>query len=224
MRTLPGVLGLCALLAAALTGCSTPSINPLYTADGEPETFTDDRVVGLWSNHEPGDDRTIYEVHPRETDPARPGGPPATNRYTVTVRTGGERTTGADFTVRLVRLGGQTFIDAIPAESATKGLGEKFGLGVLPMHIIMPMDIGNDDLTVWPLHNDRLRTFLEASPKSTPHAVRDNVVILTGTTPEVQRFFRKFGRSNEILADEPVRLIRRKPADAAQTPDEAPPK
>lgn len=204
-----GVLSAMLPVIMLLAGCSTPSINPLYSDDAR-EVVADDRIVGEWvqvvkaSKDKFRPDRfTVTRVPPREGD----GAPP---RYTVVRHRGAPDPAHAgpdSFEVHLVRLGGNHFIDAIPDQSALDGLDARFGLAVLPMHLIMPIRIEPDRLIVRPLDPDKVYRLVTDSPKTTPHAIRDKLVILTGNSREVQEFFRKFVAGDELFT-EPVELTR----------------
>jgi hypothetical protein len=196
-------------LAAVLSGCSTPSINPLYSDDGR-EVVADDRIVGEWVQAvNEGKDKPRPDRYTVTRVPVHDGDGRAAQYKMVRHRGGTDPAhTGPDsFEVHLVRLGGNHFIDAIPDQSALEGLGARFGLAVLPMHIIMPIRIEQDRLVVRPLDPNKVYQLLTDSPKTTPHAIRDKLVILTGTSREVQEFFRKFVAGDELFT-EPVELTR----------------
>lgn len=215
------VLSVLVCVVSALTGCSTPSINPLYSEDFR-EVVSDDRLIGEWvqvvneQKAKPRPDRfTVTRVPPRDEDDAAA-------RYTVVRHRGApdaaHASSGPDsFEVHLVRLGGNHFIDAIPDQAALEGLGGRFGLGVLPVHLIMPLRIEQDRLVVRPLDPNKVYKLLKESPKATPHTMRDKLAILMGTPREVQEFFRKFVAGDELFA-EPVELTRMPKTESPEPP------
>ncbi len=184
-----------ALLFAA-GGCSTPSVNAIYSED-ESEVVTDDRVVGSWRQVDKDDQQVRYHVAPRPDDQAR--------FYPVRITEGaGEGEKWGRFELRLVKLGAHTYADLMPDKAERDRLGGRFGLAALAMHVIMPVTIGAESVTLRPLHPDKVRAMVEASPKTTPHALRDKLVILTGTTRQVQEFYRKIVAGDEVFADQMV--------------------
>lgn len=211
--------------SSMMAGCSTPSVNPAYSKD-EHEVFADDRVIGMWVEvGEDGGKEKKDDVY-RVTAPERREGDESARVYTLVVE---DRESGTDksgrYDARLVRLGAYEYLDLYPAEPARKDAGEKFGLGMMPMHIIMPMRIRDDRLELRPLDPDRMKTMLRASPRMTPHVLKDgDVVVLTGTTEEVQDFFRRivgaaegeepFGKTMVLERMTERKLPEQKPADA----------
>lgn len=189
-----------ALGAAMLVGCSTPSINAIYSAD-ESEVFTDDRVVGFWA--EPADEpaveggakgakepKTRYEVLKRNTPDAR--------WYPVRV-IGEDADKSGSYEMRLVRLGAHTYADLQPDKPERERLAERLGLTALPMHVIYPVILADDRMTLRPLNGAKVKALLLETPKLTPHAVRDDLVILTGDSRQVQEFFRKVVETEELF-------------------------
>lgn len=191
------LLALGAAVVAAW-GCSTPSVNAIYSED-ESEVVIDDRVVGTWRQVEK-DEPVRYHVAKRPAEDAR--------FYPVRIAEGpGQGEKWGRFELRLVRLGAHTYADLVPDKAERDRLGGRFGLAALAMHVIMPVVIGAESVTLRPLHPDKIRAMVEASPKTTPHAVRENLVILTGTTRQVQEFYRKIVAGDEVFGD-PIVLAR----------------
>src|SRR5437870_3291555 len=93
--------------AAAISGCATPSIHPLYSKDKE---VAEPGIVGAWKPSDKND-KTIYTV-------SRDG--PA---YRMVVKDGdGSEPKVCD--VRLVQLGKFRFADFSPTEKGAKGVDE----------------------------------------------------------------------------------------------------
>lgn len=217
-------------LAAVIAGCSTPSINPLYT-DDYAEVVKDDRVVGLWAwaDDKKGRDRYRVELDgpPKEQAPGKPK--PETDerktvyRLTIEDEAGTPKKQSA-FELRLVRLGAGDYLDLYPTNSEVRELGDRYAMAALPMHIIMPVDLSDDRAVVRPLHMRRVHELLQESPGMTPHTVRDNdLAILTGSPRQVQEFFRRIGRGGELF-DDPIELKRIGDSDAhRKTETETPP-
>lgn len=216
MRRSPivALLGVAACLA--LTACSTPSINSIYSED-QSEVVRDDRIVGLWRDDNSGKDSSRYRVSTASADSKDDAKdkPPAVYRLTIENSSGVPQ--DGEFEVRLVRLGATDFIDCYPAHSETKAMGDRLGMAAMPMHIIMPVVIKDDHVTVRPLDLGKVHALVSASPHMTPHAIRDkDIVILTGTTRQVQEFFRKVAGGDEVF-DKTMELVR-VPADEQPRP------
>ncbi|MFN7021628.1 MAG: hypothetical protein ACK4WH_09910 [Phycisphaerales bacterium] len=201
-------------LAAVIAGCSTPSINPIYTEDYA-EVVKDDRIVGLWASTDDKKGQDRYRIEPTE-EPKAQGqreARPATDerktvyRLTIEDHAGNPKKQSA-FELRLVRLGAGDYLDLYPTNSEVRQLGDRYAMAALPMHIIMPVDVNDDHAVVHPLDLHKVFNLLRESPGMTPHAVRDNdLVILTGSPRQVQEFYRRIGRGGELF-EEPMEFKR----------------
>jgi hypothetical protein len=208
---------LAAAMAAVVCGCSTPSINPLYS-DEESEVVIDDRVVGTWVK-EDKQEQDRYHVSPRKDDKSK--------WYAVRIGEPGSAAGGVAapgqgkhglYEMRLVRLGAHTYADFHPAESERKNMLERLGLAAFPMHVIFPVTIGAEQVTLRTLDNAKVRALVEASPKMTPHAMQDDVVVLTGTTRQVQEFFRRIVDGEEVFGEPAVLKRAEAEAEGASPP------
>jgi len=209
-----------AMLLCSIPACSTPSINPIYSPD-ESEVVIDDRLVGLWGSDDPKKDGTRYRVLANEhaADPKLADHPPKSYRLTVESEGGAKK--HAAFELRLIRLGATDFIDCVPAASETRTLGDRYGLAAIPTHIIMPIAMKDNHATIRPLDLGKIHQLLTEAPNMTPHVIRDrDVIILTGSTRQVQEFFRKITGDDHVFA-EPIELIRLKDEPLPNPPDDA---
>jgi hypothetical protein len=189
VRAQLGALLACALM---LTGCSTPSINPIYS-ESESEVVSDDRIVGIWAEEEDGQTKakSRYEVLKRPT--------PESKWYPVRV-TGGDAAKNGSYEVRLVQLGAHTYADFQPDKSERDRMGERLGLTALPVHVIYPVIIADDRITLRPLDGAKVRALVQETPKLSPHAIREDLIILTGDSRQVQEFFRKVVETEDLFA------------------------
>ncbi len=183
-------------LAVVLGGCSTPSINAVYS-DDEHEVTTDDRIVGFWA--EDGKDSQVrYEVKGRTDEKA--------NWYPVTVH-GAGNDTPSGFELRLAKLGAHLYADLYPDQSERSRMNDRLALAALPMHVVYPVAIKDDRVTMRPLDMDKVKALIRATPQMTPHAVRGDTIILTGDTRQVQEFFRKVVETDDLFRS-PLDLVR----------------
>lgn len=204
-----GLLLAClAAAVAALCGCSTPSVNPIYS-DDQSEVSTDDRVVGVWHEEDPKKSGTYYHIGKRTDD--------QTVFYPVRITSGPDAEKYGRFELRLVKLGATTYADFVPDKGERDRLGGRFGLSAMSMHVIMPVTLGQDQVSIRPLDPGKVKAFVSQAPNMTPHALRDELVILTGDTRQVQQFFRKIAGGDEVFGDTVVltRVKDAKPDDAA---------
>jgi hypothetical protein len=187
------VIGAC---AAMLGGCSTPSINAVYS-DDEHEITTDDRIVGYWAE-DGKDTKTRYEVGRRADE--------KTNWYPVKILGAGPDKEGG-FELRLVKLGAHTYADFYPDQGERSRISDRLALAGLPMHVVYPVVISDEGVRMRPLDMEKVRALIRETPQMTPHAVRGDTIILTGDTRQVQEFFRKVVETDDLFAT-PMELVR----------------
>lgn len=186
MKTL---LSLVLVGAAALLfgGCTTPSLNALATPE---TTVTDQELVGRWIDPEDAD--TTYVVTTA-----------GENTYELKCIPKDASKRPLQFSFQLCRLADTRFIDLTITKAAADDLGEKYGTCALAAHVFMKMRRKGDDLTVWQMKNDWLNDGLKGGEVKLAHATirppgedKENYV-LTGSTSELQSFFRRNAETEE---------------------------
>ena len=169
MRTLRSL----SVLAVALfmTAC-VPSLSPLYT---ERDQVFDPDLVGIWVAEDDGHE-TIWTV-------TKSG----EGYEMVDVE---EDEDPAKFDVRLVKLGGHTFLDLYPSQQEPKnGL---YQLHVIRAHTFMKVTLATDSLGVAMLDHDWLKNALKGGETELAHQnLADGNLLLTASTPELQEFILK---------------------------------
>lgn len=185
------------LLIALLGGCTTPSLNALATPE---TTFTDADLVGRWID--PEDQDTAYVVSVE-----------GENAYHLKCIPKDAGKHPLDFTFQLCRLADTRFIDLTVPKGSAEELNDKYGTCVLTAHVFMKMRRKGDDLTVWQVKNDWLSDGLKSGEIKLAHATirplgedKENYV-LTGSTSELQTFFRKNADTDEAW-DKPTNFKR----------------
>ncbi len=176
------------LLAALLSGCSTPSLNPVYcdqTVSTQPE------IVGEWKL-------------PSESATYRVDSLGSTNyRLTVTTEEGQTKKV-MTFDLHFADLGdGLIVADIEPTRAKREELEEEFGTLFVSTHYLLPLSLSEDgkSMTIWMLNSDRLQAALESGAIETPWAEHpEGGILLTGTTKQIQDLMRTV-RGNERLFD-----------------------
>jgi len=172
MRTCALVVAAAAVLASS--GCLVVSISPLST---EKDAIVEAAIVGTWV-----ESRSTRYVISRLGE----------RGYKVDVQ---ENNTTTTFVSRLVRLDGVLFLDMAPStawaelgvpKEAAGSLDDWF----LPLHFFVRIDQVTPSLTVSILDETWLKAYLEKHPAALAHTLRDTDVVLTGSTEDIQKFFR----------------------------------
>lgn len=182
------VLGLFALV---LVGCSTPSLNPLASAD---TTLADPGIVGEWIDD--SDKPSVYAVTAAGD----------TKYHLAGTETGGKGEISLDFT--LVRLDGVTYADLTMPKTDFEKAAQRHGTTVVPAHVFVRLARDGDTLTIRPLNDDWLQDGLKAGTIALAHAKVDDTMVLTASTEDLQKFF-KANKDKLWKADSVTTLKRR---------------
>ena len=150
-----------------LVGC-VPSVLPIY---GDDDLIFDPALVGVWTTE---DSSEVYIVT------AGTGRMP---RFSYEVEFIDEECDRGRFIMQLVSLGGSKFLDVYPVERDDEGL-------LLPAHVFFWIDeqVGSTAM-LRTMNPDWLKQYLEEDPDGIAHVEVSDDIVLTATTPELQRFY-----------------------------------
>jgi hypothetical protein len=178
-----------AVAALALTAC-IPSINPFYTAK---DVVFEPALLGQWTAKDSGDqpERWAFEESAGEDNKVR--------RYDLTV-TDDEGREGY-FKATLFRIKDKQFLDLIAerCEFATNQ-AELVAFSVIPGHLVVHVPQVEPELQLAFFDFEWLSDYLEENPKALPHR-REDGVVLTGSTRQLQRFVLKHLKGGELFSD-----------------------
>ena len=165
MRTVGQLLG---ALACVVSACGYGSVNPIFP---EQDTQSEPGLIGTWEDSASKESATVTA-----------GG--ATG-YVVDYRDSDGKT--GRFRARAGRLGRYRALDLEPADLADD-LSDTYKSLLLPIHSPIIIDSIGETLQFRFLEGDSIRQFLSRNPGRAAHVVRDDAVLLTGSTAEVRRF------------------------------------
>jgi hypothetical protein len=198
MRTLARVVAVVGAIAV-LAGCSVPSLHGIHTPD---KSADDEGLVGTWvgkdviakiDRGEPG----VFVVNAvlLEDEASKPARP------TI-------------FEARLVKLGEFRFMDLVLGKDGREGLTQQHNGLALRTHQFMKVQRDGDVLRAWSPSYDRLKSMVESGQGGLAFARLDDSeggpeLVLTSSTPELQKFFAAQGGNPELFTD-PIVLHRQK--------------
>jgi len=170
--------------AAGLAGCGYGSVNPIFVSS---ELQEDDRILGTWQDPDSGEKATI----------ARAGD----EGYLITyVEEDGK---SARFHARLGKLAGRMAFDLVPVDDWNDSPDIYKSL-LLPLHGLVIIDSVGEFVRFGLLEPDTIRRFLAQNPSAAKHIMQENLVLLTGSTAELQAFFGGLLARDGILGEEAV--------------------
>lgn len=184
-----------AVLSAVLTGCSTPSVHPIYSATDKP--LAEPGLVGTWKDKAA---RPTYTL-------TRAG-----DNYHMLVRSNESKEPEQwEFSVRLVKIGKANFADFAAVEDERKAHDDHWGPLFVPTHMFARWALEGDSVTVWVPRREWLEKALADKTLTMPHTRLDrHTLLITAETAELRAFLKKYGTDEGAFADE-VKLERVKP-------------
>lgn len=171
MKRMRSVLAV--VLAVLLTACEPAA--SLHSFWSEEYSEKEPKIEGTWEVYEHGRLEGTWTFEPA------PDG-----SYTLTLRDADWESGDTVYHVRLVRLDGQLYFDAIPK---ARGATEKY-IYLLPVHTVYKLWVDENTLQFAWLDDERLKSLLREGQAEIQHEVVDSTVILTASTEELQRLVR----------------------------------
>ena len=183
-----------AISSLAMSGCNDSSgfamsLEPFYTPE---DLQLDKGLEGSWTT-EDGDVTFSFE-------------PGNGKEYNAVVKEReGERRTSAEFEAHLMHVGSYTFLDFFPKGSIEAS--EFFQMHVFRAHSIVRIDLSSETLQMAFLDGTWLQKKVDDKSVDVPCQKADGMMVLTGTTEQVQEFLFMYGQDHEAFAG-PITLTR----------------
>jgi hypothetical protein len=162
------------LFAALLAGCPARSIHPLFT---EKEAVFNPSLIGSWNNKD-----EIYTFEKLKE-----------SIYRLVIRPRDENDS-AVYTVTLGKIGESWFFDSYPIVNSNEH-------HFMSVHVFTRMVLSGDSLSIATLEDDWLLKMIEEKKIKISHTRRENEIILTASTNELQKFFTAIGTNNDAFPD-----------------------
>ena len=187
-------------MASLLPGCSTPSLNPLASADA---VIVDDGLTGVWApveeNGKEPKERYIIALAEKKA-------------YSLKITKNEKDERDLEFSIQLVKLADHHFLDMTVSEKDRDEIGERWGTTAAPMHNFFKIKRDGDTLTVWSIDDEYLEKALKGGTLKLDHALygEDKDVVLTASTTDLQAFFKAHAGSTTLFREPGV--MKRVPA------------
>lgn len=170
------------IIALLLAGACVPSLHPLYT---DADLFLDRRLIGRWVGVE--DSRT-----PPTWRFERSGD----DGYTLTHTAEGKT---ARFNAHLVRLRDYVFLDIQPRQEPGK-LNEVLEAHLVGAHTFSRIWVEDNQVRMASLDEDWLKRMLREKKFLLSHEIIDGRMLLTASTPTLQRFAIRYAEDTLAFA------------------------
>ncbi|NIP43602.1 MAG: hypothetical protein GWO41_12400 [candidate division Zixibacteria bacterium] len=190
------------IATAFIAGCLPTSVHPLYT---EEDIVFDNELLGMWYDpDEPVGDTWLFKRWGRDS-------------YRLQIHRGhgiGDVPV-AEFDVVMARIGEETFLDFFPREP--EDMDDFYNLHLVPTHSFCRIKItedtwtGRDADTLWIglFELEWLEENLESGKVNLKHEERDDMIVLTASTFDLQEFVKKYWKEAFPITED-SRLIRGK--------------
>ncbi|UCE41717.1 MAG: hypothetical protein JSV17_01615 [Candidatus Aminicenantes bacterium] len=166
-----GVLVL--ILVLGMTGCFVLSVHPLYF---EKDLVFESGLVGTWGEENHEKDLSELWIFEKLGDKS----------YRLIIRDSEEE---GMFEAHLLKLGEYMFLDLYPEEPETSS--EFYNMHVIPAHSFMRISLEGHVLRLAFFDLDWLKKNIEANAVFIKHERRDDTIVLTASTEELQEFVLK---------------------------------
>ncbi len=182
-------IALIMIVSLLIAGCPARSLQPLFT---EKEKSFNPALIGTWAIE--NETYTFAQA--------------SANSYTVSYyeyaekSIPGKRQAGdsATYVVHLGKIGEHWFFDSYPIKNASNH-------HLLSTHIFSQMSLEADTLRFAPLEADWLSKMIKAGTIKISHTMKDDDIILTASTEELQELMRTIGGNSEAFPN-PGKLVR----------------
>jgi len=167
------------LVAAGIAGCGVGSVSPLVS---DADIQYDSTLVGSWQDSSANESVVITAVSP--------------NRYSLTY-TDSEGKIGR-FRGVLGQVNSLRILDLEPEDLPLEA-SDVYKSLLLPLHGAVFIDSIDPQLRFRILETDSLKHYLQQQPRAITHVMRDDAVVLTAQTPDLQRFLVSYVRRGGAL-------------------------
>lgn len=178
------------LVAMGMAGCGVGSIAPVIA---DSEARYDAKLVGTWADSSNKESFVVSEASP--------------NRYAI-LYTDSDGKIGR-FQGVLGQVGSLRVLDVEP-EDLPKDMSDTYKSLLLPLHGAVFIDAVDPELRFRILQADSLKRYLEQRPRTISHMMRDEAVVFTAPTKDLQRFLVDYVRRPGAL-QAPTVMTRRSP-------------
>jgi hypothetical protein len=168
-----------------LSGCFVLSVHPLYFED---DLIFEQGLIGTWGEDEDKEDLSELWIFKKSGDKS----------YRLIMRE--EENGEGVFEARLLKLGEHMFLDLYPEEPETGH--EFYNMHVIPAHSFIRISLEGHVLRLGFFDHDWLKKNLEQNKVNIKHERRDDTIVVTASTKELQEFVLKHvEEAFEIEAD-----------------------
>lgn len=181
-----------------VSGCMVTSFNPLYE---EKDLITNDNLIGEWVGKralltfERGD-RSSYQANYKDCEDPN-NAPQDYSSCTV-----------ADFTVHLLKLGNEYYIDMYPRKYMNSD-NLFLNLHIRPTHSFAKVVIANDSLQIFQFDYSWMDNYMTTHKDHLDNIRVDNLMTLSASTKDIQSFVLKHSNDPGFFSA-PVVLTRKK--------------
>ncbi len=194
MKRKTAVWFLSLLLAVAMTHCFVWSFYPLFTPG---DLRPNDLLAGEWLTGDSTGWKFGYLVRREKESP-----PVAdSTTYVLTFREKDEKWSGSSMLVRVVSLDGNLFLDFFINEIEREGYPDFFDLHTFPVHTFARLTQTADSLQLQWMDPGWMKRLAGAGKLKIRHLMREDEVLLTAPTGDLQKFVVKHARNEEAWKD-----------------------
>ena len=182
------ILGLSFILLTLLwimTGCLTLSVHPLYF---EEDLIFEEGLIGTWGPKDAEKNLSELWIFKKAGD----------NEYRLIIKEKGSQ--DGVFEARLLKLGKYMFLDIFPEEPDTGN--EFFNMHLIPAHSFLRVSLQGHVLQLALFDLEWLKNNIEKKKIKIKHERRDDLIVLTASTKELQELVLEHIEEAFVFEDE----------------------
>ena len=177
------------MLLAFFAGC-IPSLHPLYTAD---DLVFEPGLVGRWSPVEDSESGEVWTFTKSDQTGYRLVVDPKEKESEDDTPAG-----RAEFDAHLLKLGDHMFLDLYPEQPRFEN--DFYMMHLVPAHSFFKLSIEGDILKLVMIDYEWLDKMLKKRKIKLKHErLEDGAIVLTASTKELQKFFRKYAGNKDAF-------------------------
>lgn len=181
------------LIALFLSGCVVYSFYPLYT---DADLFENDLLTGEWID--PDEDTEWVFKHPHIGKKENGIIDKKSYKLELTTKNDG-KTRKSEFSVHVVKLGGQYFLDFYLEEYPGDDFIDLSSFHLVPVHTFAKLTITGEGLQINWFDQEWLSDLINENRIRIHHEKNEDYILLTAKPDELQKFVTKYADSEEAF-------------------------
>jgi hypothetical protein len=179
------------VVMAGIQSCTIFSLHPLYE---ESDLLEDPQLPGLWQDTEDGDEYVSFEKLEDKKYLFRYMEEQGKDGDQVILDT-------VSFKTGLLKIGDHFFLDLYPFYEGNRDKEYYLFRNFVPTHSFLKIEWQEGRMTLYMFDYERLKNLFEQNRIRIKHEMVDDYIVITASTPDLQRFIQKYADDKDAFDD-----------------------